>query len=119
MLPLVDIHCHLLAGLDDGPRTEDEALEMCRIAHADGTRIIAAGAHQNERYPAVTPDRIREAAGRLSERLRANNIDLTIFPCAEVEAHPYIDVAWREDKLLSVADRRQYLLLEMPHGLFV
>ncbi len=60
------MHCHLLAGLDDGPRTEEDAVEMCRIAYADGTRIIAAGAHQNEKYPAVTPERIRVAAGRLA-----------------------------------------------------
>ena len=59
MIPLVDIHCHLLAGLDDGPRTDEDALEMCRIAYEDGTRIIAAGAHQNEHYPENTADRIR------------------------------------------------------------
>ena len=35
MIPLVDMHCHLLAGLDDGPRTQEDALEMCRIAYAD------------------------------------------------------------------------------------
>jgi protein-tyrosine phosphatase len=56
MIPLVDIHCHLLAGLDDGPRTPEDALEMCRIAYADGIRIIAAGAHQNDHYPENTPD---------------------------------------------------------------
>jgi len=36
MLPLVDIHCHLLAGLDDGPRTDEEALAMCQLAYPGG-----------------------------------------------------------------------------------
>ena len=52
---LVDVHCHLCAGLDDGPRTLDEAVEMCRIAHGEGVHWIAATAHQNETWPGVTP----------------------------------------------------------------
>ena len=59
MLPLVDLHCHLLAGLDDGPRTLEAALEMCAIASADGVRLMAATAHQNPRWRDVTPERIR------------------------------------------------------------
>jgi protein-tyrosine phosphatase len=119
MIPLVDTHCHLLAGLDDGPRTDDEALDMCRLAYAEGTRLASATAHQNERWPSVTPDRIRHAASRLARRLRDAGIPLTIFPCAEIMVFPEVEVSWRNGDLLSVADRRQYLLLEMPHGLFV
>jgi protein-tyrosine phosphatase len=119
MIPLVDMHCHLLAGLDDGPRTEEEALAMCRIAYAEGTRMACALAHQNERWSAVTPDVIRQAAGRLAEQLRQAGVPLTVFPCAEVMARPDLDAAWREGQLLSVGDRGQYLLVEMPHNLFV
>src|SRR5262249_37656077 len=46
-------------------------------------------------------------------------IPLTVFPCAEVMAHPEMEASWRDGTLLSVADRREYLLVEMPHGLFV
>src|SRR6266446_2943592 len=109
MNQLVDIHCHLLAGLDDGPRTEEDALAMCRLAYGDGTRFAAAGAHQNERWKAVTPARIRQAAQRLAQRLRDEGIPLTVFPCAEITAHPEIESAWRRGELLSVADRGQYL----------
>ena len=119
MIPLVDIHCHLLAGLDDGPRTDEEALQMCRTAYEDGTRIIAAGAHQNEQWAENTPERIRQAARSLAERLRAHDIPLTTFPCAEVMVQPEIEVAWQQQQLMSVADRGQYLLIEMPHALYV
>lgn len=119
MIPLVDMHCHLLAGLDDGPRTDEDALEMCRIAYEDGTRIIAAGAHQNEQYPANTPERIRQAAQGLAERLRAAAIPLTVFPCAEVMVHPEVESSWEKGEYLSVADRGQFVLIEMPHRLFV
>jgi protein-tyrosine phosphatase len=70
MIPLIDMHCHLLAGLDDGPSTQEEALEMCRLAYAEGTRMAAATAHQNEDYPEVTPPRIRSAWERLVQQLR-------------------------------------------------
>lgn len=119
MLPLADIHCHLLAGLDDGPRTDDDALAMCRLAYEDGTRIIAAGAHQNEQYPDNTPDRLRLAAQRLAKQLIDHQIPLTTFPSAEVMVHPDIESSWRQKQLLSIADRGHYLLIEMPHSLFV
>ncbi len=119
MLPLVDLHCHLLAGLDDGPRTDADALEMCRMAYADGTRMAAALAHQNERWSAVTPDVIRGAVGRLAAALHQAGVDLAVVPSAEVTASPDMVALWDAGRLLSVADRGAYLLVEMPHGLFV
>jgi protein-tyrosine phosphatase len=119
MVPLVDMHCHLLAGLDDGPRTPEDALEMCRIAHAEGTRQVAALAHQNERWSEVTPAAIRAGAGKLAAALREAGVPLTVFPCAEVTAHPDLESLWADGKLLSVADGGGYLLVEMPHRLFV
>ncbi len=119
MIPLVDLHCHLLAGMDDGPRTDEDALEMCRIAHSDGIRVSAATAHQSERWDTVTPERIRAGTQRLSEMLRTAGIDLAVFPCAEVMVRPDVELAWRQGSFLSVADRGQHLLIEMPNGLFV
>jgi protein-tyrosine phosphatase len=119
MIPFVDMHCHLLAGVDDGPRTQEEALEMCRLARAEGVQLSAALAHQNERWQAVTPALIRERAQALTDALRQANVPVCVFPCAEVTARPDLEAAWARGELLSVADRGKYLLVEMPHGLFV
>jgi protein-tyrosine phosphatase len=119
MIPLVDMHCHLLAGMDDGPRTEEDALEMCRMAHAEGVRHAAATAHQNESWPDVTPERIREATHHLNSKVREAGLELAVFPCAEVMVHPEMEASWRQGKLLSVGGRGQYLLVEMPHALFI
>jgi len=119
MIPLVDIHCHLLAGLDDGPPTLEEALAMCRAAYTDGIRWASALAHQNEQYPDNTPERLLGAAQSLAAALRQENIPLTVFPSAEVMVRPDLETAWDQGQLLSVAHRRQYVLLEYPHGLFV
>jgi protein-tyrosine phosphatase len=119
MIPLIDMHCHLLAGLDDGPASPEEALAMCRLAYAEGTRMAAATAHQNDRWPAVTPECIRLACYRLAHSLQDAGIPLVVFPCAEVMVHPDLETNWDKGRLLSVAGQRRYLLIEMPHGCFL
>ena len=50
---------------------------------------------------------------------RGRGVPLTVFPCAEVMVHVDLTTAWHAGQVLSVADRKMYLLVEMPHGLFV
>src|SRR4051794_25482154 len=119
MPPLVDTHCHLLAGLDDGPRTPEDALAMCRRAYDQGLRYSVALAHQNDDFPDNTPDRIRAAFRRLVDDLRAAGLDYAVVPCAEIMVHPGMLEAWDRGELLSVGDAGKYVLLEMPHGLCV
>jgi protein-tyrosine phosphatase len=119
VLPLVDTHCHLLAGLDDGPRNEEDALTMCRMVYEEGVRHVCAVAHQNEQYPDVTPERIRTTAKQLSDSLRTANVALSVSPCAEVMVRPDLEAAWAAGRLMSVGDQGKYLLIEMPHGLAV
>jgi protein-tyrosine phosphatase len=47
---VIDIHCHILAEIDDGPKSWDVAEEMCRMAAADGIEHIVATPHANDRY---------------------------------------------------------------------
>ena len=119
MIPLVDIHVHLLAGLDDGPRTLEDAVAMCRIAAQDGVQAMAATAHQNERWREVTPHRIVAATEALRAALHREGVPVAVFPSAEVMAGLDTPQAWCQRTLLSVADRGHYLLLEMPRGVFV
>ncbi len=48
---MIDIHCHPLPGVDDGAKTADEAVEMCRMAASDGITHIVATPHCNYDYP--------------------------------------------------------------------
>src|SRR5437016_4183013 len=118
--PLVDTHCHLLAGLDDGPKTPADALAMCRRAYDQGVRHSVALAHQNDHYPDNSPDRIREAFVRLRADLNEAGLeDYTIYPCAEVMVRTDLDEALQRKEFLTVSDGGMYVLLEMPHGLCV
>jgi protein-tyrosine phosphatase len=105
--------------MDDGPRSDEEALAMWRIAYEAGTRMVAALAHQNNHYPDATPELIRTATKRLAQSLQEARLPLAVFPAGEVMASPDLESRWQEGKLLTVADRGDYLLVEMPHGLCV
>src|SRR5205085_8475205 len=121
MVPaLVDTHCHLLAGLDDGPKTPADAVAMCRRAYDQGIRHSVALAHQNDTYPDNTPARLREAFARLTADLADAGLDdFTVYPCAEVMVRPDLADVWDRQEFLTVSDGGMYVLLEMPHGLCV
>ena len=68
---MIDIHCHILPDVDDGPKSWDVSLEMCRMAAADGITHIVATPHSNDRY---TYD--REAHTATLDRLRALNLGI-------------------------------------------
>jgi len=65
---MVDIHCHLLPGVDDGPETIEESLEIAEMAIADGITHIAATPHSNDTY-SFDPERNQMLCSELSGRL--------------------------------------------------
>ena len=119
MIPLVDTHVHLFAGRDDGPQTADDAVAMCRMLVAEGARSAAALAHQNKTYPDNTPDALRASCAGLAESLKEQKIPLAVLPTAEVMAAADLVDQWAAGQLLSVADHKQFLLVEQPHGIFL
>lgn len=119
MTPLADTHVHLLAGRDDGPPTDDVALAMCRMLVAEGVRHATALAHQNPDYPDNIPAALTAAGEALTARLAGHEVPLTVYPTGEVMLSPTLVDDWKTGRLLSVGNRGQWLLVEMPHGLFV
>ena len=115
---LIDAHCHLCGGLDDGPKCDDEALEMCEIAYRSGTSWIAATAHQSETWADITPRHIIDSVQTLSHRLRKQELPVCLRPTAEVMLCPNILAKWDAGELLSYSNQRRYLLVEFPHGAF-
>ena len=66
---MVDIHSHILWGLDDGAETLEESLAMLKLAAESGTTDIVATPHANSRYryqPEVIQQRIEEASAGIS-----------------------------------------------------
>ena len=53
---MIDIHCHILPQVDDGSKSWEMSLEMCRMAAEDGIEHIVATPHANERFRYNRPD---------------------------------------------------------------
>jgi protein-tyrosine phosphatase len=70
---MVDIHCHLLPGLDDGPESLDMALQMAEMAIADGITHVIATPHADSSY-AFNPSLVRERRDELQARFEGRLI---------------------------------------------
>lgn len=115
-----DIHCHCLPALDDGPRNMAEALSLCQEMVKDGIRQVVATPHQLGRFDGrYEAESIRRAVAELNKVLRENGTALTVLPGADVRLDERIPQLLKSDAVLTVADARQYLLLELPHEVFI
>jgi len=109
----IDIHCHLLDGLDDGPRTIEVSAHMCQLAHASGTVAVVATPHANQRFP-FDPARTAQHCARLQPLAGA----LRLFTGCEMELSLENLPAALSTPAAFTLNRSRYLLLElMPSGL--
>jgi protein-tyrosine phosphatase len=109
---VIDLHCHLLPGIDDGPATLEDALAMAQAAVGYGTRTIVATPHVSARYPNDSA-RIAAAADDLAEQLRGQDIPLEVLPGAEIALSHLIDLDAAELARLGLGGGR-WLLVEPP-----
>jgi len=112
---MIDLHCHILPGLDDGAQTLEEALEMARVAREDGIEKIVATPHLF-RNNFIWRDFgiIEEKRQELSWALKKNNIDVEIFPGAEVHISHNLTKAIKEHKDFLVLNHSSYMFVEFP-----
>lgn len=80
---MIDLHCHVLAGIDDGPETIAESLALARAAAQAGTKRIVATPHVSSRYP-NGPETIAQLVVELNARLVGEGIDVEVLSGAEI-----------------------------------
>jgi protein-tyrosine phosphatase len=110
---VIDLHCHVLPGIDDGPRTLDEAIELARHAHHDGITTIAATPHVDHNHPHNRGPAIRAAIATLQPHLDAAGIGVTLVGGGEVDALTAIELDDEQLTALHLGGG-PYLLLECP-----
>ena len=110
---MIDLHCHILHDLDDGPRHIDESLAMCRMAAADGIQIISGTPHMLKDVYRFSADDVLARTAALNAALRAEGIALTVIPGAEVVVDPEILPLIRAGMVLTVNNRGKYVLIEL------
>lgn len=108
---LVDSHCHILPGIDDGASDMDETLKMLKIAASEGITHIVATPHFKINHHHKPVDKIEETLEEVKKAARENNIDIKIFLGNEVRYFNDIEIAY-EEKRFSTMNSTDYLLVE-------
>jgi len=111
---MIDLHCHILPGLDDGAADLAVALDMARAFVADGVTVVACTPHILPGLYHNTGPGIRRAVLDLQRRLDHEAIPLRLVPGADNHIAPNSVAKIGSGELLTLADSR-YLLIEPPH----
>jgi protein-tyrosine phosphatase len=112
----VELHFHLLPGVDDGPPTMADSVALARAAIADGTRLVVATPHVHADL-FTDPGGILEHTERLRERLRAERVQLDVLPGGELDHRVAGRLSQAQLELIAQGPSgRRWLLLEAPFG---
>ncbi len=111
---MIDLHCHLLPGVDDGPPDLEASLALARAAAGTGTRTIVATPHIDRRW-GVEPADVPAAVDRVRAALQDAHVELEVRPGGEVDVARLAELT--PDELDSVRlGGGPYVLLESPHA---
>lgn len=114
---MIDLHCHVLPGIDDGPQTMEETLALARVAAEQGTTTIVATPHVNVRFP-NRADEIAAAVEAVNERLRAHDVGLDVRAGAEIAITGLEQLSDGDLAALALGGGR-WLLMECPFTLAI
>jgi protein-tyrosine phosphatase len=120
---LIDIHAHILPGLDDGAKTWEESLEMARMAVADGIRLMVATPHLYKSRT-IDPEQINQKEiifdflAQFREKLTAENIPLEVMPGCDFPLGFEPLQLLEQGLVLTINNAKRYLLVELPDTSF-
>ncbi|MDX8344142.1 tyrosine-protein phosphatase [Rossellomorea sp. YZS02] len=111
---MIDIHSHILPGIDDGAKTIEDSIDMAKKAVSEGIHtIIATPHHMNGSYENRRPD-ILHLVDSLNERLRSEKIDLAVLPGQECRIYGEILGDYHRGDILPLNQVSPYIFIEFP-----
>ena len=111
---MIDLHCHILPGVDDGPESVDESLAMARRAVEDGIYTIVATPHT---LNGIYINAIKEVTSRvatLQETMLKNRIGLRLYAGADVHLCPHMMELIQRGEAGTINDAMKFILVELP-----
>jgi protein-tyrosine phosphatase len=112
---VIDLHSHILPGLDDGSRTVEDARALARRAAEDGVTAIAATPHVRSDYP-TQPDEMERGVLRLREDFVEQGIQVEVLHGGEIDLGSLGSLDDDDLRRFSLARSERYLLLEFPYS---
>jgi protein-tyrosine phosphatase len=111
---VIDLHTHVLPGVDDGARTLGEARAMALDLASQGVTVLAATPHVRDDFP-TTPEAMEEAVAEVRADFEANRVPVDVVHGAEVDLSLLWAIPPEELRRLTIAQTGRYLLLEFPY----
>ncbi len=109
---MIDTHLHILPGVDDGPETMQESLELARVLVQEGIHTAIATPHYNDEFLPRSATEIQERVNHLQQELDRHNIPLRLFAGHEALIKPGLVEDIQAGRLATLNGSR-YLLLEL------
>jgi protein-tyrosine phosphatase len=110
---MIDIHSHILPGIDDGAKTIKDSIEMAKEAVNEGiTTIIATPHHKNNQFNNLKSSIITKV-NNLNSILKQENIPLTVLPGQEVRIYGEVIEDYHKEEILTL-NHTKYLFIEFP-----
>jgi len=110
----VDLHCHILPGLDDGATNLAQALAMARLAVADGIEVICATPHHGNGVYRNEARVVRQAVAALQAAIDEAGIAVQVLPGAEHHLVPELPDELVQGQAITLADQGRFALVELP-----
>jgi protein-tyrosine phosphatase len=111
---VIDLHSHILFGLDDGPETLNGSLELARAAVADRVETIAATPHVRDDWP-TTPEQMEAGVETVRAAVREAGIPLEVVPGGEINVRRLVGADLDELKRFGLGGNPGCLLVEPPY----
>lgn len=110
---MIDIHSHVLAGIDDGARDTTESLLMLKQAVKSGTRAVVCTPHIFDTGCVTSPADISQRTDELRSMAVAEGIDIKLYTGAEIMLTHDLDQRYQKGEFTTLASSR-YILIEPP-----
>lgn len=108
-MPFIDIHCHILPGIDDGPKNIGQSMALARALVAGGvTQVFATPHHILGTAWSASVRQIRQQVNELQQVLQQKNIPLSVHPGMEISLHPHLLKELNRNELLPLGQSNCY-----------
>lgn len=111
---MIDLHCHILPGIDDGAKNMEDSIAMARSAVAEGITHILATPHHKAHGWNNEKAAIVQLVDQVQAAIDKEGIPLTIFPGQEVRLYGELIEDIEAGKIQFIDEANQYLLIEFP-----
>ncbi|MDL4838948.1 tyrosine protein phosphatase [Aquibacillus sp. LR5S19] len=111
---MIDVHCNILPGADDGSRHMEESVAMAKEAINQGIdTVIATPHHMDGKYHNFKHE-ILKYVKDLNDRLQSEGIPLTVLPGQNIRIYGELLDSFKQDHLLELNENSGYLMIELP-----